>query len=254
MSGNIPSYSSMFKPLSVICLAAILSLSSSLSLLAMSSPSQGLPGRRVGGGSRGCQELQSLTAIDPKQLIALMPQENVAKTAADYPTLFVRIPKLPSVKNLEFVLRDDRDKKVYKTTFQSPDTGGVLSLPLPASAMSPLAANKPYHWYFSIICDASDRSKDISVEGNIQRVNVTPVLASKLRQSSPSQQVDLLIANGLWQDALATLITLRRSHPQDSAIASKWTQLLKSAGLDTRVAQDIILSQSPAAQSPTVKP
>ncbi len=230
------------KRISTICLALVLILFNSLSLSAEARPSQGLPGRRVGGGSRGCQEAKSSTALDPKQLIALVPESNVSKTATDYPTLFFRVPNFPSSKSLELVLRDDRDQKVYKTTFQSPNSGGILAVPLPGSAMPPLAVGKSYHWYFSIICDARDRAKDIALEGNIQRVQLTPALAGRLRQASFSERANLFLTNGLWQDALMTMFLQRRDRPQDPAVAVKWAELLKSIGLDT-IAKDSILEQ-----------
>lgn len=77
-----------------ICLTSILSISLSFSLLDQVTANsgkksrEGLPGRRYGGGSRGCNE-------DMRgRLTALTPENNLVLTKSAYPYFLFTYPKL----------------------------------------------------------------------------------------------------------------------------------------------------------------
>ena len=69
--------------------------------------SQGLPGRRVSGASR---LPSSACARDSKPLVAIIPENNLGATAVAEPTLWLSIPEIASVKQLEFYLFDAQDE------------------------------------------------------------------------------------------------------------------------------------------------
>lgn len=216
---------------------------------------EGLPGRRVGGGSRGCQELQQSPTIVPKQLIALMPETSLGKTATDSPTFFFRLPQFTAPKLVEFVLQDEQEQPIYSTTFQSPNQSGVIPISLPADGIPRLVMGKQYHWYLSVICDPRDRAKDVVVEGITQRTQLQAELAAQLQAASPTQQIELLAAQGFWQDALTALATLRRQHPQDATLTARWTKLLQSVELGTIAQEPLLPAPSLAtAQQPGAAP
>jgi hypothetical protein len=171
-------------------------------------------------------------------LTALLPKTNLGLTVAGYPTFFFYIPQTP-IKTAEFVLLDEENKKkVYETTFQIQGTTGITKFSLPASkTLQPLAVGKVYHWYISMICDPEDRSGDIYVDGWVQRVEANPNLVNQLEKASPHDQIALYRKNDLWYDTLRTLAERRRLSPNDKAIATEWTTLLKSVGLD-EIAQE----------------
>ena len=173
-----------------------------------------------------------------KSLTALLPKTNLGLTVAGYPTFFFYIPQTP-IKTAEFVLLDEENKKkVYETTFQIQGTTGITKFSLPASkTLQPLAVGKVYHWYISMICDPEDRSGDIYVDGWVQRVEANPNLVNQLEKASPHDQIALYRKNDLWYDTLRTLAERRRLSPNDKAIATEWTTLLKSVGLD-EIAQE----------------
>lgn len=237
------------KPLTALCLASLLALSWGFPQRGLAekdgSSREGLPGRRVGGGTRG-----SCPATE-KQLTALIPQNNLGLTAAAYPTFFFYVPKTPAPKTVEFVLRDEKDSQVYEKTLTVSGASGILSLSLPAGELPPLEIGKNYQWYFSILCDPKNRAEDVSVDGWIQRVEPNPVLAAKLEKAPPDERAALYASADLWHDALVTLAQLRRERPDDSAIAELWTKLLQSVGLDTIVREPLLeysSSNQPAAR------
>lgn len=190
----------------------------------------GLPGRRVGGGTRGnCN-------FGEKKLTALVPKNNLALTVVANPQLFFYIPPKTDLQVVEFVLLDESERQVYEKTFKTTGTSGIISLILPNSAQ--LEMGKKYHWYLSVICNAQDRADDVSVDGWIQRVKLNPTLASKLAKVAPSQRAAVYAQADLWQEALTTLVEIRYSRPYDRSIAAQWTWLLQSVGLEN-------LSQEP---------
>lgn len=216
-------------------------------VLAQKASREGLPGRRVGGGTRGECPIQA------KRLTALVPENNLGLTVADYPTFFFYVPESPIPTTVEFVLLDDSDRQVYETSFMTAGTGGVINLSLPANAgLPPLTIGKNYHWYFSIVCNPVNRAEDIFVEGWVQRVELDPILAIKLDKASMQEQVNLYAAAGLWHEAITTLNHLRRDRPNDPTLIANWIQLLQSVELDT-IAQEPLFNYQTAKQ-PLVKP
>lgn len=219
-----------------ICLASLLTLSCiPEQVLAQKASREGLPGRRIGGGTRGeCP-------LGAKRLTALVPENNLGLTEAAYPTFFFYIPESQTPKAIEFVLLDDSDRQVYETTFMTTGTAGIINLSLPSFAgLQPLEIGKNYHWYFSMLCNPLNRAEDVFVEGWIQRVEPNPVLALKLENASAAERVNLYASAGLWHEALMTLTELRRDRPNDSPIAANWTKLLQNVGLET-IAQEPLI-------------
>ena len=227
-----------YKSLAVIFSTLLLDLSlSSLPEVALAqelNPARaGLPGRRVGGGTRGnCN-------FGAKMLTALVPKNNLASTVAANPQLFFYIPQISKFQELEFVVLDENDNQVYEKKFTSTGKAGIIGINLPESSqLKGLKIGKKYHWYLSVICNPADRANDIAVDGWIQRVTPNRNLTSKLRRKlAPLQLVHEYTAAGLWQEALTTLAQLRYSHPHDSTLAAEWSKLLHSVDLDS-IAQE----------------
>ncbi|MEC4894340.1 MAG: DUF928 domain-containing protein [Oscillatoria sp. PMC 1051.18] len=185
-------------------------------------PRQGLPGRRVGGGTRGgCN-------FGARSLTALIPENNLSLTVAENPSLFFYLPEYAEGKTIEFVLRDEQDRLVYETTFTPTLSAGIVSYPLSNPQDSvPLKVGEKYRWYFSVICNPENRANDVSVDGWIERIEPNQTLASQLQQATLDEQVELYREAGLWNDALTILAQLRYSRPNDVSLAAQWAQLLE---------------------------
>ena len=193
----------------------------------------GAPSRTTGAGTRGPE---NSCPVVGKPLTALLPSNRFGVTVAAYPTFFVYVPTLsPETPPLpvEFLLEDASGNEVYKANFQTNGKSGIVALNLPSQAgLAPLQVGQDYKWSFSIICQLTERSRDISVEGGIRRVELSSTLKNQLQQASPQKRVELYAEAEIWQDALATLVQLRRDYPTDQAIAQSWTKLMAAAGLD----------------------
>lgn len=228
-------------PRSVISVTLILSLFSVLfsgevwAANQSQSTRQGWPTRRVGGGSRGCSpEMTENSLTQPcRPLIALVP-EGLAITTQSLPSLWFYIPQLQNSDHtvIEFVLRDEDDHLVYETTFKPTHQGEMISFQLSQSqTFKGLDAAKAYHWYFSVINQAQDRSHDDVVEGWVQRVPLSSTLAQQLKLATPLEKVEIYQEANLWPEAIALMASLKQMQPNDLNISQKWKQLVASLEL-----------------------
>jgi Domain of Unknown Function (DUF928) len=210
-------------------------------------PDRGLPGRREGGGTRG----NCVHGDTP--LVALIPETNFGTTLEPYPTFYWSIPQMPAA-TAEFVLLDENDDEVYKNTIQLAGPG-IVSLSVPNDgSVAPLERGKDYHWYFSVVCDARDRSGDIFAEGWIQRIAPPAGLTNQLAAAAVSDRPTIFANAGIWYDALTTLAKLRQADPENPQLSSKWANLLRSVGLENLAGQPLVSCCVPMSSADIAQP
>jgi Domain of Unknown Function (DUF928) len=199
-------------------------------------PDQGVPGRREGGGTRGC----------PTAITALIPRSTMGRTISAKPTFFYYIPIALNNKTVEFKLADEKDRIFYKKSFQMVTNGaGIISVSLDADANSPaLEVGKSYRWYFNIKCNPNSYGDDNSVVfGWINRIALAPTVKTELDRSDDRDRLSILTQQALWHEYLATLVKLRLSSPRDVSLALKWSETLSSVGLDRFAREPLVESQ-----------
>lgn len=192
-------------------------------------PNDSPEGRGQGEG------LRSSLVQQGKPLTALIPKTQLGLTVAEYPIFFIYVPQASGQTGV-FTLVNEEDKIIYETRLKLPSQAGVVSFNLPnTGTLAPLKIGKPYRWYFSIVYDFDDRSKNSLVKGWIQRVEPSPDLLKKLEQVAPKNRPALYAAAGIWHETLATLAELRRSTPDDVTLVQQWEELLKSQTVELEV-------------------
>ena len=175
---------------------------------------QGLPGRRISGASRSPG---STCAQNSKPLVAIVPETNLGTTAAAEPTLWLSLPKVTTARQLEFYLFNAHDEIIYQTDFNIKPTANLVGLDLSQMSNAPkLEINQRYRWAASIICNPDNPSENISVEGWVDRVDVSSTLDT----------------NRLWYDHLGILVEQIQHHPQNQDALSQWQTLMASARLE----------------------
>ena len=196
---------------------------------------QGLPGRRLGGGTRGDRIFTDAYAY----LAALVTSDNLSQTTAAQPTLLFSVPNMVAAQEAEFILRDGEGEDIYRTMFKLSGDAGLVSLDLSETSASPLRIDEDYRWYFSIVSAQSevDRAEDIVVHGNIRRVqgNHQPDAVA----AANALPIELRIASAralyeeedLWHDAAVVLYAMRQDHPDNLTVAAEWERLVDFAGL-----------------------
>lgn len=174
---------------------------------------QGLPGRRVSGASR----LPSTAcAQNAGPLVAIVPETNLGATAVAEPILWLRVPDIASAKQLEFYLFDAQDKIIYQTSVTVDSSAELVGLDLGTMAHAPkLEVDQRYRWAASIVCNPSNHSENISVEGWVDRVEASDVEGT-----------------GLWYDRLGLLVEELQRYPNSQDVLSQWQTLMASARLD----------------------
>jgi hypothetical protein len=216
---------------------------------------------REGGISRSPDATASC-AGGPITVTSLLPKTNVAqlaaaekaeieieKTVAERPTFFIHVSQT-SAQEAEFILKkkigEDKDgrpvydeDKYVDQTVALPKNPGIVSISLPAEAAN-LEVGQSYYWTFQVICEPTDRNKDVTVDGAVQRIELDSSLANKLQQAEPRDLPEIYAEAEIWTDALSTLADLRKANPNDQQLQDDWNDLLNSVGLD-KVAQATII-------------
>ncbi len=206
-------------------------------------PSRGLPGRRTGAGSRSPGAGPCLP--DPNtNLVALLPDTNLGLTTAAYPRFFWSIPQ-NNASGVEFSLyavdaRKQNRQLLYQSSFNVSGEPAIASLELPQTAnLPPLAVNQDYRWTLALVCNSNDRTQDITVEGWVQRTAPSNALSQQLQKAAPRDRPAIYALNGFWFDTLATLAEQRCLRPQDPTLIKNWEQLLKSVKLEAIAKQPL---------------
>jgi hypothetical protein len=211
-------------------------------------PDRGAPGNRGEGASRSCTAgSQSLMALVPEQSLNAATNTAVMTqvwglTSTAHPRLWFSVPyDAAKVSAIEFILQNDQDQTVYRTSVAVPSMPGVISVQLPVT-LSGLEIDQPYHWFFKVraVCEPNQAATLDYVEGWIQRIHLNPELVNRLAQASPQQQASLYAENGIWYDALTTLADLRLAEPENLSVAQDWTDLLRTIELENLATQPLI--------------
>lgn len=191
-------------------------------------PQRGIPGRREGAGTRSPVD-RCITGTKP--LTGLIPANNFGTTTSQTPTLLWYVPST-GAKTAELRLIDDHDNELFTTTLPLANIPGIVSLQLPAQVTAKMAAQKDYHWQFSLTCNTTDPSKNPFVEGVLQRVTAESGVQQQLKTAGNSRDRATVFAEaGIWHDAIAVLAKERCAKPTDANVNTSWKTLLTSVGL-----------------------
>lgn len=201
-------------------------------------PSEGIPGRREGAGTRGrC----------PGGLTALIPSSTLGRTVSEKPTIYYYLPAALKTVWVKFELLDEQDQPLYETTFEMKDTkSGVIGLDLSQFEDAPiLEEGKNYHWFLTIRCepDPFDPSGNIVVDGWINRVALDSSQLEELEQAEPLERLKFYTEEALWYESVETLVQLRLSNPEESSFEERWVELLTSVGLGDIAPKPLISSE-----------
>ena len=189
-------------------------------------PYEGFPANRRDGGSRGnC-------IANNKDFIALVPERPVNLMTSVSSQLFFYVPQTEEPKIIEFVLRTKEDKLVHETFIQTTGQGGIMSVEIPDQVKENSEKfEENYHWYLSMICDPSERSRDIVLEGWIKLVGLDKRVKEQMELYSPIEQFNLLQQKDIWYDSISLLAEFNKLKPNVTTLNIEWQQILDSIDL-----------------------
>jgi hypothetical protein len=198
-------------------------------------------GNREGGAARGACSPDEISAVLPPRPKDLeVTKAPVESTVSDHPTFFVNVPQT-SAKEAEFLLRDENDEELLREKINIESATGLIAYQLPKSFKG-LEVGKKYIWRFSLVCNQDDYSANPRTSAWVQRIEPTTQVAEQL--AAATDELDRLAVYaeyGFWQETLKTLVDLRAANPNDQDVATNWTSVLQSVGLES-------LTQKPVYQ------
>ncbi|MCT7979049.1 DUF928 domain-containing protein [Laspinema olomoucense] len=188
-------------------------------------PSPGLP---INNGIRGKCPVD--LDLPSESLTALMPSSGVGLTLAGNSTSFLIY--LPSTSALtgELILQDETGtEQLYQMMVTLTNTPGIIKLTVPLDELS-LKSGEYYRWYFSILCDPTDRAADLFVSGWLKPMDVSPSLMADLdNAATPLERAEIYGKNGFWYPTLELLADIQQSSTDFSTEAKiGWDELLSS--------------------------
>ncbi|WP_287280208.1 DUF928 domain-containing protein [Okeania sp. SIO2G5] len=205
-------------------------------------PDAGTPTPTGGTGSRGgCVNIPDLPPT-----AALVGQPHLMLTTSDRPVFWIYVPYTPEEAPSGLLSLQQGDNAVYEGTFSLDSADavipGVVGIRLPETAPS-LVAGQEYDWFVEINCmaaignDVGFSDTTVTLDGLVQRVEISEALASDLSQAKTG--LDVVAVYGrhhLWYDWLTALARLRleadsnpewsRAELNHSALETTWTTVL----------------------------
>jgi len=196
--------------------------------------SRGRPSRRVGTGSRGeCPPVEV-------PVTALIPNKNPGLTVEEHPTFWFFVPyQFSKISKGEFVLQDEANNDVYRTSFSLLRTPGIVSLSVPSTVT--LEVNKSYQWYFKIYCSQQNLTNPVFVRGWVEREALKPDFERLLQAANDKRsRIAIYAQNGIWYSALTELAKLRFAEPKNTVFINDWANLLRDVGLENLAQEPIV--------------
>ena len=185
-------------------------------------PLRGAPGGRVGGGTRG-------TGREAFILSVLAPA-HTGLTSSEQPVLYWFISS-PSSHPVELTLVDpQKSDPLVELRIEPPVKAGVHSVRLADHGVR-LAPGVAYHWYVAVMPDTGRRSKDILAGGSVERVALPDGLATKASGTPKADLPALYAEAGLWYDAMTALNDLIDQAPENPALKTPRSALLRQVGM-----------------------
>lgn len=197
----------------------------------------GEPGNRVGGGKRGCLDVETQSPVSmPKRLTALVPVYPQSElvlgfTTKEHPSFLFYVPYASPIL-ARFVVQDEPGKTVYETSVNLSETPGIVKISMPSTG-APLEMGKRYYWIFVLDCKIEETG--IFTSGWIQRESLDSALNTQLETTTPQQRVALYAANGFWYEAIEDAAELHRTNSS----RRYWGNMLRSVGLEELISEPI---------------
>lgn len=197
-------------------------------------PDDKKPDQTAEAGSRhGVQCLQDTTSptmADTSSshsiLMPLVPMTNFGLTITERPKLWIYLPET-SARQVVLSIREEGTIHHSKTFIPITGESGIISLqPKPDS--SSLEMGKTYKLSVVLVCGAKPSPNDPALDTWVRRIDQR---SEPINQVSALEQASWYGEQGIWYDALNSLIQARQSQPQNQDLIDIWATFLESVGL-----------------------
>ena len=191
------------------------------------------PKQTVGAGSRhGGQCLQDVTSANsPKSpsiqssLMPLVPTSNFGLTLAERPILSIYLPET-SARQVVLSIREEGTTQFSQMFVSITGASGIVSLQ-PNDDLPLLEIGKTYEWALVLVCGDRPSPNDPTIASWVRRI----ALPQPTNQLTTLEQASWYAEQGIWYDALSSLIQARKAQPQNQELIIIWNDFLESGGL-----------------------
>ncbi|NCO73837.1 MAG: DUF928 domain-containing protein [Cyanobacteria bacterium] len=191
-------------------------------------PKRDAPKATAAGGRRGgcVQGNLPITALTPSN-------DNYIQTVSNQPQFFVYIPPTKA-KFAQFILREEKGKDLDIQEIKITEDNRIININL--SDKITLETDKKYIWEVSLICNPMFINTSNHTKGIIEKVSLNEETKKQLSTNLETlKQAEIYAKQGIWQDTLSLVATMKESQPQ------QWQELLTSVGLDSLIDKPLIL-------------
>ncbi|MGI0494010.1 DUF928 domain-containing protein [Alkalinema pantanalense CENA528] len=151
----------------------------------------------------------------------MQPQNQESLTANARPDVWVYLP-IVSTQQIEFSIVGGQGEEIYQSLLPIPQQTGWVSIPYPAAAPS-LQLGQKYTWTLALVCDGSDRTRDLTVQTTVHHTSIPFQIPTVQSASTELDLIQRLAKEGFWLDAMSRWSTLQS---QSKTIAQPVQRLL----------------------------
>ncbi|MDJ0508184.1 MAG: DUF928 domain-containing protein [Crocosphaera sp.] len=196
-------------------------------------PDDKKPDQTRGAGSRHdgqCSidtpsENRANTSSHQPDIIPLIPSSNFGLTTAERPIFWINLPET-SAQQVVLSIKTEGKTHHSQTLISITEKSGLIALQ-PSPDSPPLEVGKVYQWAAVLVCGERPSPNDPAISAWVHRVPL-----SKPRNiSTPLEQAAWYGEQGIWYDALTSLVQVKRSQPNNENLINIWAEFLESAGL-----------------------
>ncbi|MBL1210028.1 DUF928 domain-containing protein [Geminocystis sp. GBBB08] len=185
-------------------------------------PQSAAAGGRRGGCVQGSLPIKALTPNN----------DNYIKTVSNQPAFFIYIPPTQA-KFAQFILREENGKDLDSQEINITENDSIIKINV--SDKVKLETDKKYQWEVSLVCNPMFINTSNHTKGIIEKVSLTEDVKNQLSANSDTLKQAQIFANeGIWQDTLFLVATVKESQPQ------QWQELLISVGLDDLINKELL--------------
>lgn len=184
------------------------------------------------------------TCLNNADDFGFIPAGSTQQVTEAYPQVFWKLGAHHADK-LQISVMDKKSRELYFWNQRLVATTGSASDPAPAptlmSVQAPselptiaLGIGEQQTWELTLICDEGDRSQDITITQEIQRVAEDQLLNSPIDTLSTLKKIETYLAQGLVHSALSEFVnwqTDKDTMETPSNVYDQWVNFPKKVGI-----------------------